>query len=194
MVDAKLLEVKKQINKKRPEFIRQDYFHRSRVEYEAWRRPRGRHSKMRERRVGHRKRVDIGYRGPAEVRGLHFTGMKLINVSNYAQLIKINPKEELAIINARLGERKKYQLVKAAAEKNIKLFNIKDASKFLSAIDAKLKVAKDAKAQKPTEVKKEEKPVAPAKPVAEKAPAQKVQTQPKAVPKTPVKPKEVAKK
>ena len=191
MVDAKLLEVKKQINKKRPDFIRQDYFHRSRVEYDSWRRPRGRHSKMRERRVGKRKRVDIGYRGPAEVRGLHFTGMKLINVSNYAQLIKINPKEEWAIINARLGERKKYQLVKAAAEKNIKLFNIKDASKFLSAIDAKLKAKKDAKAQKPTtqhEAKKEEKPV------AEKAPVQKVQTQPKAVPKTPVKPKEVAKK
>jgi len=194
MVDAKLLEVKKQINKKRPDFIRQDYFHRSKVEYDSWRRPRGRHSKMRERRVGKRKRVDIGYRGPAEVRGLHFTGMKLINVSNYAQLIKINPKEELAIINARLGERKKYQLVKAAAEKNIKLFNIKDTGKFLSAIDAKLKAAKDAKAQKPTEAKKEEKPVAPAKPVAEKAPAQKVQTQPKVVPKTPVKPKEVAKK
>jgi large subunit ribosomal protein L32e len=171
MADAKLLAIKKKLNKKRPDFIRQDYYHRMRVEDEFWRRPRGRHSKMRERRTGKRKRVEIGYRGPAELRGLHFSGMKLVNVVNLVQLAKINPKEEVAIINSNIGNRKRYQLVKFASEKSIKLLNIKDPGKFLLAADAELKARKEARNQRATEKKvvEEKKPESKkpeAKPVA----------------------------
>ena len=186
MADAKLLAIKKKLNKKRPDFIRQDYYHRMRVEDEFWRRPRGRHSKMRERRAGKRKRVEIGYRGPAELRGLHFSGMKLVNVVNLVQLAKINTKEEVAIINSNIGNRKRYQLVKFASEKNIKLLNVKDPGKFLLAVDAELKARKEAKIQRATEkkvveAKKPESKKPEAKPVAsevkKEASTQKVHTE-----------------
>jgi len=158
MIDAKLLKIKNTLAKKRPKFLRQDYHHRMRVEDDLWRRPRGRHSKMRERRAGKRKRVEIGYRGPAEVRGLHFTGLEIVNVETLAQLSKINAKEQTAVLSGNLGDRKRYQLVKVAAEKNIKLLNIKDTSKFLASIDAKLKARKASKIEKTkkTEEKKSE--------------------------------------
>ena len=58
---------------KRPTFKRQNWFRYKRLG-EKWRRPRGIHSKMR-RHFKYRIPVaQVGFRGPASVRGLHPSG------------------------------------------------------------------------------------------------------------------------
>jgi len=162
-----LLGVRKKMSAKRPKFLRQDYHHRMKVEDDLWRAPKGRHSKMKQRKRGHRAAVAIGYRGPAEVRGLHKTGAAIFRIENLHQITAIDPKNSVIILSSTLGARKRYQLLKTAAEKNIPVLNI-NAKKFMADFDAKLQ-AKEAKskpkaeaeakpAQKPAEKKTEIKP------------------------------------
>ena len=82
MADVKLLELRKKMSTKRPKFLRQDYHHRMKVQDDLWRAPKGRHSKMKQRKRSHRASVAIGYRGPAEVRGLHKTGAIIVRIEN----------------------------------------------------------------------------------------------------------------
>lgn len=157
---------KKKMDKKRPEFVRQDYHFRMRVHDYYWRRPRGHHSKVRRGEAGKGKMVQAGYRSPAELRGINLHGFRPIRVETLEQLKKINPKDEIAIAASNLGLKKKVQLAKFAAEKNITFANIKDAKKFVADAEAQMKARKEArktavekktKAEKKEEKKKEEK-------------------------------------
>src|SRR3989344_2312554 len=107
----KLLEVKRKLNKTRPHFVRQDYSFRMRVQDDIWRKPRGHHSKMRRGEAGKKKMVQAGYRSPVEVRGMTLQGLKLVHIETLQQLEKLNPKTELAILSARLGTKKKVDIV-----------------------------------------------------------------------------------
>jgi len=159
MVNEKLLAQKKKMNRKRPKFVRQDYYHRMRVHDEAWKRPRGYHSKMRRGEAGKRKVVQAGYGSPAELRGINLQGFRPVHVETMKQLEKLNPKEESAIIAANLGMKNRIKLVKHAAEKNIRISNIKDAKKFIADADAHMKARKEARktAVEKRTTKKEEK-------------------------------------
>lgn len=166
MINTKLLELKKKLNKRRPKFLRQDYHHRLKVHDDFWRRPKGQHSKMRRREAGKRAVVQIGYRNPAAVRGLHKSGAKFVYVQDFKTLNKINPKEEIAVLSAKLGARKKYEILKAAIEKKINFANVR-AEKFITDFEAKLKAkaapkAKPAVAEARAEQKDEAKPKAEA--------------------------------
>ena len=68
-----LLELRNQMNKRKPAFIRQD-FHKKRLR-KRWVRPRGLHSKVALKRSGHPRRVSVGYGSPREVRGLSREGL-----------------------------------------------------------------------------------------------------------------------
>jgi large subunit ribosomal protein L32e len=159
MVNVRLLELRKKMAKVRPKFLRQDYHHRMKVQDDLWRAPKGRHSKMRQNIHGHRAWVEIGYRGPVEVRGLHKSGAVFVRVETMKQLSAIDPKTSIAIMSANVGARKKYDMFKLAIEKKIIFSNINPA-KFIADFDAKQKAKKDAKAAtkpKSEETKKEEK-------------------------------------
>ena len=149
------------MNKKRPEFLRQDYHFRMKVHDRYWRKPRGYHSKMRRGEAGKRKVVQAGYRSPAELRGIDLHGFRHIYVQTLRQLEKLNPKEELAVMASNLGLKKKILLAKTAITKNIGFANVKDAKKFVETAEAQLKAKKEAKAaaakKAKTEVKKEAK-------------------------------------
>jgi large subunit ribosomal protein L32e len=162
MTKAKLLEVRKEINKRRPKFLRQNYHFRKKVEDDLWRAPKGYHSKMRQHKRSHRKIVQMGYRNPVEVRGLHKSGAKFVYIQNMAALEKFNPKEEVAILSGKVGDKKRYDLLKAAVQKKISFTNI-DAAKFIANFDAKQKIKKELKAVKPKSEAKPEKPKAEAK-------------------------------
>jgi large subunit ribosomal protein L32e len=151
----KLLALKKKMSTRRPKFLRQDYHHRMKVEDDYWRSPKGRHSKMKQRKRGHRASVAIGYRSPAEVRGLYKTGAIFIRIENLQQLSAIDPKKSVVILSSNVGAAKRYQLLKAAIEKNISVVNI-DAKKFIAGFEAKQK-AKKAKPETKTSEKTAEK-------------------------------------
>lgn len=132
MVDMKLLEQKKKMNKKRPHFIRQDYHFRMKVHDKYWRRPKGYHNKVRRGEAGKGKMVQAGYRSPAELRGINLKGFRLVHVETLKQLGKVNPKEETAVMSSNLGLKKRFAMVKFAEGKNIKFANIKDEKKFIA--------------------------------------------------------------
>jgi len=126
-----------------------------------WRRSKGKHSKIREKRRGYLTAPEIGYRNKAETRGLVF-GMKSTLVHNADELKRLKAGD--AAIIGKIGRKKKIELAKIAVEKKIKILNLK-TEKFLKKIEkeiaekkAKKEEKKKVEKKKETEVNKEEKP------------------------------------
>ncbi len=109
-------------NKKRPEFHRQEWFRIKRLG-DAWRKPRGLHSKMR-KNLGYRPaRVSIGYRGPKKARGLHPSGFQEVLVHTPAELEGIDPKTQAVRIGHGVGFRKRTMIVEKAEKLGIRVLN-----------------------------------------------------------------------
>ncbi len=87
-----------------------------------WRRPKGRHSKMRERRVSYPRVVVIGYKTSKKLSG-RINGLYPKLVHNTKELLKVG-KDEIAII-AKVGAKNKLNMIKLAQEKNIKVLNLR---------------------------------------------------------------------
>jgi len=120
-----------------------------------WRRPRGRHSKVRKKRKGYVKPVSIGYGKPKEKKGL-IKGLKPVVVHNVEELKKVK-QDEIAIIASGIGKKKKIEMAKIILENNIKVLNF-DAKKFLEAVEketSKKEKAKEGKEENKKEGKKE---------------------------------------
>lgn len=116
------LNRKKNISAKRVEFHRQEWFRYKRLG-DAWRRPRGIHSKQRRHYKWRPPVVSIGYRTPKAARGLHPSGFKEMLVHNVNELDFINPKLEAARIAHSVGMRKRKEIVKKADELGIRILN-----------------------------------------------------------------------
>src|SRR3989344_6652058 len=86
-----------------------------------WRRPKGRHSKMRKRRISYPATVTIGYKSSKILSG-KINGLRPVLIHNTKDLLKIG-KNEAAII-AKVGARNKLNIIKLAQENNIKILNI----------------------------------------------------------------------
>ncbi len=118
----RLLELRKEMARRRPEFIRQESWRYKRIK-PSWRRPRGIDSKMRMEVKGWPKRVKVGYRGPKAVRGLHPSGYKEVLVHNIKELEKLDPETEAARIAHTVGARKRKEILERAKELGIKVLN-----------------------------------------------------------------------
>lgn len=149
------LKVKSEQKKKKPKFARQEAHVRQRLGT-SWRRPRGIHSKMRQKRAGKHAQVRIGYRTIRAARGLGRFGLHEIVVSNVNQLANINKDTHIAVFASTVGLRKKQVMLKKAIELGIKIANIKNAQKELEKIEANFKKRKEDKKAKAE--KKKEKP------------------------------------
>ena len=88
------LSKRNRMSHKRPKFRRQNWFRYKRLG-EKWRRPRGIHSKMRRHFKYRIPVVQVGFRGPASVRGLHPSGFEEILVYNPGNLEDIDPKVQV---------------------------------------------------------------------------------------------------
>lgn len=93
---------------------------RKRKAKQVWRKPKGRHNKMREKRRGYPTVVKIGYR-----KGDH---KSLITIHNIKELEKA--KEKGIIVVGKIGKKKKIEIAKKAKEKGIKIYNL-NVEKFL---------------------------------------------------------------
>ncbi len=152
---SRLLALRKEIKKRKPEFVRQGYSRKKGLGHK-WRRPRGRHSKMRAGFRGKINPVNAGYGSPKEVRGLDHRGRKGIMVYNVRDLGKI---KGYIIIGRSVGNKKRLEIIKKALENGLKILNIRNPELYLKNATEEFKKRKESK-KKTVEVKtvvKEEK-------------------------------------
>ncbi len=100
---------------------------RNRRKKQTWRKPKGRHNKMRDKRRGYPAVVKIGYRNRNTERE-KLGEMKPVLVMNIRDLEKIKSNEIGVVGN--VGKRKKIEIVQKARESKIKLHNV-NIEKFL---------------------------------------------------------------
>jgi large subunit ribosomal protein L32e len=153
------LELRKKIKSKKPKYLREDHHKKKAVDKKSWRGPRGRHSKMRHGFQGHRATLEVGYGSPREARHLHSSGLLPVVVCNIAELSTLDKSKQAALVSARVGTKKKADLVNKAKELGVKIINVKDADAFLKKVEDQLKKKKEKKekAAKEKAAKKKEK-------------------------------------
>ena len=106
-------------------FLRSDWMRHSRLgknrkKLQKWRRPRGMHSKIRKKRFGYPSFPSVGYMTPKE-HAHKVDGAKTVLVHNLNELMKADKKS--SIIIARVGAKKKLEIMKKADEMSIKVIN-----------------------------------------------------------------------
>ena len=117
------LRIRKQINGRRPEFLREEWFRYGKIS-KTWRKPDGMTSKMRINLNYRPSKVRIGFRGPKETRGLHPSGFKEVIIHNVNDLEKIDPKIQAARIGSSVGTKKRMDIEKKAQELEVRILNI----------------------------------------------------------------------
>jgi len=120
--EATLLKAKIRKSRKTPKFRRQE-IHAQKILKDSWRRPKGRHSKMRKQERGRGRLPKPGYGTPASVRGLDSQGFMRIRVSNPKGLEGLNPQKEKAVIASAVGRKKRLEILKKAEEMGIVVSN-----------------------------------------------------------------------
>ncbi len=118
----KKIKMRKITKKRKPKFRRQEWFRYKRLGT-SWRKPRGLQSKLRKNKKYRINRVRVGYKTPAEVRGLHASGFREILVYNKNDLDKLDPKVEAARIGHSVGTRKRIEIEEYADELGIRVLN-----------------------------------------------------------------------
>ncbi|MFH0977970.1 MAG: 50S ribosomal protein L32e [Candidatus Woesearchaeota archaeon] len=165
-----LLQARRQLKKKKPDFIMQDKHKKARLKT-AWRKPKGSDSKMRVGFRGYRRSVEIGWGSPKEVKHLHPTGLRPVVVQNAKGLEKLDSKTDGIIIGSSVGTRKRVEIITEAIKKNLRILNIKDPRQFLEETNKRLQAKVEEKKQQTKEKEEKDK--------EKKAAAQKKETEKK---------------
>ncbi len=116
------LLIRKQIKKRTPDFIREEWFRYKRIP-RNWRRPDGITSKMRINLKYRPNKVRVGYRGPKETRGLHPSGFEEVAVYNVRDIENVDPKTQAARIGSTVGTKKRIEIEKKAEELDVRVLN-----------------------------------------------------------------------
>ena len=117
-----LLELRKQIKARKPDFVKEESWRYKRVK-ERWRKPKGIDSHMRKRKKGWPKLVKVGYRGPRAARYLHPSGYYDILVHNVYELSRLDNKKDAARMASGVGKRKRKEIMEKARTLKIKVLN-----------------------------------------------------------------------
>lgn len=103
-------------------FRRQEGYRHAKLK-DAWRRPRGRHSKLRKAEKPRGRIPRAGYGSPRQARGLNRLGYREVRVNTRKDMESLNPKEEMAVLAGTLGRRKRGELVTLAGEMGVRVAN-----------------------------------------------------------------------
>ncbi|MDG6909729.1 MAG: 50S ribosomal protein L32e [Nitrososphaerota archaeon] len=117
-----LVAKRKLVADKRPAFVRQESWRYVRIHPE-WRKPKGVDSKMRRQDKGWPALVKVGYRGPAEARGLHPSGHYEVLVHRPSDLDALVPGRDVARIGGTVGAKKRDTILARATELGIRVVN-----------------------------------------------------------------------
>ena len=142
-----LLELRKQIKTRKPDFIRQDAHKKKRLG-RKWRRPKGLHSKIRLKFRGRAKKVSSGYRSPKKVRDLHKSGLQQCIIKSSRDLEGLDAKKSGLIISSSLGNKKRVAILKQAKEMGFNVLNIKNPEEYIKKIEDIMILKKEAKKKK----------------------------------------------
>ncbi len=113
---------KKEASDNRPAFVRQESWRYVRIHPE-WRKPKGVDSKMRRQDKGWPPLVRVGYRGPADARGLHPSGHFELLVHRVVDLEGAVPGRDVARIGRTVGAKKRAAILERATELGIRVVN-----------------------------------------------------------------------
>jgi len=116
------LIIRKQIKKRTPKFLREEWFRYKRIP-KNWRRPDGLTSKMRINLKYRPNKVRVGFRGPKETRGLHSSGFEEVAVFNLKDIENVDPKTQAARIGSTVGTKKRNEIEKKAEELDVRILN-----------------------------------------------------------------------
>jgi large subunit ribosomal protein L32e len=127
---AVLLRVRERQKSKKPKFTQQESWRYKRLS-SSWKRPKGLDSKMRLKKKGVPKSVEIGYRSPRLVRGFHPSGFeeKLVNSLKDLETVESN---QLVRIGHTVGSRKRLKIVDKAKELGLRVLNNRGVDKIES--------------------------------------------------------------
>ncbi len=117
-----LIARRKEVSDKRPAFVRQESWRYVRIHPE-WRKPKGVDSKMRRQDKGWPALVRVGYRGPADARGLHPSGHFELLVHRVSDLEGAVPGRDVARIGGTVGAKKRAAILERATELGIRVVN-----------------------------------------------------------------------
>lgn len=117
-----LVAKRKEVADKRPAFVRQESWRYVRIHPE-WRKPKGVDSKMRRQDKGWPALVRVGYRGPADARGLHPSGHSEALVHRASDLDGLVPGRDVARIGRTVGAKKRKAILERATELGIRVVN-----------------------------------------------------------------------
>jgi large subunit ribosomal protein L32e len=120
-----LAKLRKKLKKRKPRFKRNEIDHHPKLK-DAWRKPKGRHSKKRQSFKGKGKLVKIGYGSPEQIRGLTHTGHREVRVATPAGIDRVDPKSEVAVIAHGVGRKKRFEIMKRAEEKGVRISNVRN--------------------------------------------------------------------
>jgi len=157
---AALLEHRNIIKKRKPDFIRHKWFSipslgKGVKKKQKWRKPKGRHNKLREKRKGRGKQPSIGFSSPRLVRKT-IGGMKPVIVKNLDDVKKIKKMKEngenvIGMLSS-IGLKKKIGIAKKSIQENIDFINFTPYT-FLEMVERELKERKKIREEKEKERK-----------------------------------------
>lgn len=93
----------------------------------TWRKPVGRHSRVRLEKKSAPAKPKAGRRTNKAVRGKHPSGFNDVVVNNTEELEDLDPEEDAARIASKVGGRKREQIIEKADELDIKILNNGDS-------------------------------------------------------------------
>ena len=138
--DKRLMELRRNINKKRPSFRRVESWRYKRVK-DSWRKARGIDSQTRKKTKSGVKSPSIGYRNPKKVRGLHPSGYEEVNVETIKDFEELKKKKQAVKISSNLGGKKRILLIDYARRRGFKVLNVGISQKEIEKLEAMLETS-----------------------------------------------------
>jgi large subunit ribosomal protein L32e len=103
-------------------FIRSE-IHRYKKLVEKWRKPRGRHHKMRRSFKGKPLSPGIGYKKNKDIRGMHPSGFWEVIIHSPGELEALDPQKHAVRVAGDVGKRKRAEIIKKAEKLKLKVLN-----------------------------------------------------------------------
>ena len=137
--------------KKKPAFLRQEWFRHGNVrrKWLKWRTPRGNKSKLRRHFLGKGFIPSSGYGAPAETWMLHPSGLREVMVNNLGELSGVDAGTQAVRIAGGVGGLNRLAIQKKAEELKLKVLNPKKIE-----LRVKVKEKKETKTEQKTVDKK----------------------------------------